>query len=216
MRTLSVTIQSEYEGKTVENVLKTELEMGRCRISRLKQSPTGMLLNGKPVYTTARVKKGDILTAEIGDNPLKKQANPVPMPLDVLFEDEDLLILNKPAGISTNVTKFPDEVTMEHVVAAYLGDELVGHPVNRLDKGTTGIMTFAKNGYIHELLRRRMHTDEYVREYEGIAVGHVEPGKGIIDLPIGFFDGSSMKRCIRPDGAPSKTGYEVLEYNGTY
>lgn len=216
VRRITRIIEKEYDGQTVEQYLKKELEMGRCRISRLKRIENGVLLNGNRVYVTGILRSGDTLSVEIGDNPLVPQADPVQVPLDILYEDEDILIINKQAGISVNVTKNREEPTIEHAVAAYLGPELVAHPVNRLDKGTTGIMTLAKNGYIHELLRRRMHSDDYRREYCGISVGHVLPEKGIIDKPIGFFDGSSMKRVIRPDGTPSRTGYELLAFNGKF
>ena len=73
-------------------------------------------------------------------------------------------------------------------------------------------MTVAKNGYMHELLRRRMHTEKFRREYRGITVGQVEPPHGHITLPIGFYEGSSYQRAITPDGAPSHTEYEALAY----
>ena len=83
--------------------------------------------------------------------------------------------------------------------------------MNRLDKGTTGLMAVAKSGYVHNLLRRSLHTDDFRREYRGICLGCPEPKSGLIDLPIGRDERSTVKRMIRPDGAPSRSRYEVLE-----
>jgi len=214
MRRLSVTIDASMAGRTAESILKTEFEMAKARISHLKRTERGLTLNGERIYTTVRVKEGDLLSVQIGDDPPRPTAVPVPMPLDIVYEDEDLIILNKPAGIPVQPTRNETELSLEHGFAAYLKDGAVAHPASRLDKCTTGLMTVAKSGYMHELLRRRMHTDGFRREYRGIAVGHVTPQHGHIELPIGFYEGSSYQRAIREDGAPSHTEYEVLAYHG--
>lgn len=132
------------------------------------------------------------------------------MPLAIIYEDEDLLVIDKPAGLAVHPTQDPDEATLEHALAAYLRPGETSHPISRLDRGTTGLMAVAKNGYMHELLRRRLHTDAYFREYRGVCVGELVPRAGQIDLPIGFAEGSRYRRAVTPDGAPSSTGYETL------
>lgn len=214
MRRRSIVIDETLAGRTAESILKTEFEMANARIRKLKRSEMGLTLNGKRIYTTVRVQAGDLLQVDIGDDPPCPTAVPVPIPLDIVFEDEDLLILNKPAGLPVQPTRREDEVSLEHGLAAYLKDGAVAHPASRLDKVTTGLMAVAKNGYMHELLRRRMHTDGFRREYRGIAVGRVAPEHGHIRLPIGFYEGSSYQRAITEDGAPSHTEYEVLAYHG--
>lgn len=209
MRTLTRTISEAEAGRTVESVLTNEFALSKSLIRRLKRRETGILLNGARAYTTARVRAGDVLSAEIGDA-AANAVRPINMPLAIVYEDEDLLVIDKPAGLAVHPTQDPDEATLEHALAAYLQPDEGVHPVSRLDRGTTGLMAVAKNGYMHELLRRRLHTDAYFREYRGICVGELVPRAGQIDLPIGFAEGSRYRRAVTPDGAPSSTGYETL------
>lgn len=88
------------------------------------------------------------------------------------------------------------------------------HFVSRLDKGTSGLLIAAKSGYVHELLRRALHSEELRREYRALACGRVTPPRGVIDAPIARAEGSLVKRCVAPDGLPSRTEYEVLSYHG--
>lgn len=209
MRTLTRTISEAEAGRTVESVLTNEFALSKSLIRRLKRRETGILLNGARAYTTARVRAGDVLSAEIGDA-AANAVRPINMPLAIVYEDEDLLVIDKPAGLAVHPTQDPDEATLEHALAAYLRPGETSHPISRLDRGTTGLMAVAKNGYMHELLRRRLHTDAYFREYRGICVGELVPRAGQIDLPIGFAEGSRYRRAVTPDGAPSSTGYETL------
>lgn len=216
MRTLTKTIEPAAEGRTVLSLLRREFACSDAHISRLKRRETGILLNGVYCYVTARVHAGDTLTIETGD---LSNGHTVPMeyPLDVRYEDEDLLVIDKPAGIAVHQsTRDPEELTLENAVCHYLGGGVRPHPVSRLDRGTSGLMAFAKSGYIHERLRRQMHTDAYARAYLGIAVGTVHPESGVIDLPIGMAQGSTYQRAVRKDGQNARTEYETLASNGSY
>jgi len=213
MRTLKLTIEPAANGRTVRSLLRQELACSDAHISRLKRREQGILLNGAHCYVTARVHAGDDLQIEIGDLP---DGHIVPMayPLDVRYEDEDLLIIDKPAGIAVHQsTRDPEEVTLENAVCHYLGGNISPHPVSRLDRGTSGLMAFAKSGYIHERLRRQMHTDAFFRAYLGVAMGRVTPPCGTIELPIGMAQGSTFQRAIRQDGQAAKTAYEALAVN---
>jgi RluA family pseudouridine synthase len=138
-------------------------------------------------------------------------------PLDVRYEDRDLLVIEKPAGIAVHQsTRDPEELTLENAVCYYLGGNASTHPVSRLDRGTSGLMAFAKSGYIHERLRRQMHTDSYARVYLGVACGRIEPPSGAIELPIGMAEGSTYQRAIREDGQIARTEYETLACSGGY
>lgn len=216
MRTLSLTVAPGDGGRTVLSLLRRELACSDAHISRLKRRETGILLNGTRCYVTARAAAGDVLAVEIGDLP---DGHIVPMayPLDVRFEDEDLLVIDKPADIAVHQsTRDPEELTLENAVCYYLGGEISPHPVSRLDRGTSGLMAFAKSGYIHERLRRQMHTDGYARVYLGVAVGRVTPTSGVIELPIGMAPGSTYRRAIDRDGQSAGTAYETLASNGRF
>ena len=86
------------------------------------------------------------------------------------------------------------------------------HFVNRLDKGTSGLLIAAKTGYIHDRFRHALHSENLRREYRAIAVGHVSPPCGNISLPIGRQSGSIIQRCVCEDGLPCSTDYQVLCY----
>ena len=99
------------------------------------------------------------------------------------------------------------------MLTSYLGEGSVPHFVSRLDKGTSGLLIAAKSGYVHDRLRRALHSDNLRREYRAVAVGAVTPDHGVIDAPIGRADGSIIRRCVRADGLPSLTEYETLQTN---
>lgn len=213
MRTLTYTATPADDGRTVQSILRRELACSESHISRLKRREEGILLGGARCYVTARVSAGDVLTVEIGDLP-DGHIVPMALPLDVRFEDDDLLILNKPAGISVHQsTRNPEEITLENAVCYHLGGVISPHPVSRLDRGTSGLIAFAKSGYVHELLRRMMHTSAYARVYLGIACGHIAPASGVIELPIGMAEGSTYQHAIRSDGQRARTEYETLATN---
>lgn len=211
MRTLSLKIEPAHAGRTVKSLLSNELQLSDHLISRLKRRPAGIQLDGEKVYTTAYPAVGSVLVAQIGDDPDCHAFTPIKFPLSVLYEDEDLIIIDKPAGITVHESsRFPGECTVENAVAAMLAPDETPHPVSRLDRGTSGIMTLAKNGYMHERFRRLLHTDSFRRSYLAIAVGAVSPESGRIEQPIGFAPNSRYQRAIAPDGQYALTTYAVL------
>ena len=215
MRTLSLTVTPEQAGRMVQHVLRHDLLLSNALIVRLKRRMTGICVNGKKAFTIYVLRAGDVLTVEIGDPPTARRAQPVAMPLDIAYEDADVLILNKPAGVTVHAdSRRPDEITLDHALSFYLPPDAFPHPVSRLDRGTTGLMTYAKSGYIHDRLRRMLHTPAFYREYRALCTGIPDPPNGTIDLPIGFAEGSTYQRAVTPDGAPSITDYEVLGSGG--
>ena len=213
MRALTYTATMADEGRTVLSILRREFSCSESHISRLKRREEGILLNGTRCYVTARVKARDVLSFEIGDL-ADDHIVPMAYPLNIVYEDEDLLIIDKPAGIAVHQsTRDPEELTLENAVCFYLGGGINPHPVSRLDRGTSGLMTFAKSGYLHERLRRQMHSADYARVYLGIAVGRVEPPDGVIELPIGMAQDSTYQRAIVPQGQSARTEYRTLATN---
>lgn len=212
MRKLSLYIDSSLEGRQVKSLLMNELGLSAGLIRRVKMREKGICLNKERVFTPARVCAGDTLEVEIGDDTNAYRPEAMAYPLDILFEDEDILIVNKPANMAIHQTAHcPGELTLENALSAYLPENEIPHPVSRLDKGTTGVITFAKNGYMHDRLRRIMHSPLFRREYRGIAVGTVAQKHGFIDLPIGFAEASIYKRAVCEGGQASQSEYELLE-----
>ena len=213
MRTLTHIVTPEEEGRTVRSLLKGRWQFSSHAISRLTRVENGIRVNGVHARTTAVLRAGDTVEVESGDHRPPKAA-PVPgnWPLPVVWEDEDLLVVNKPAGMTAHASSFlPDTPTVAGALALSRGTDFIFHPVSRLDKGTTGLMVIAKSGYVHDLLRRQLHTDAFRREYRGVCLGVPDPPQGTVDLPIGRAEGSAIARQIRSDGDSAVTHYETLE-----
>ena len=212
---MTITVTPQQAGRTVRSLLRYDLGLSTALLNHLKRREDGILLNDAPVFTNAVVAAGDRLTVDLRDDAPERPIPPVPMELDIRYEDEFLLVVNKSAPLAVHASSFaPEEPTLAGGLAHYLGPDLVFHPVNRLDRGTTGLMVVAKSRFAHNALRRLLHTEDFVREYRGICLGTPEPAAGVVDLPIGRAEGSPIRRCIRPDGAPAVSVYETLETAG--
>ena len=217
VRTLGITVTQAMDGRMVKGILRGELQLSYTLLKSLKWQKNAILLNGQSVHVNAIVHTGDVVSARLGERGGTSAAPPCPMALDIVYEDDDLRVLNKPAGIAMH-PKSTDlsAPSMATALTAYLGEGSVAHFVSRLDKGTSGLFIAAKTGYVHDRLRRALHSDGLRREYRAVAVGTVTPRDGVIDLPIGRADGSLVKRCVRSDGLPSLTKYQTLETNSQF
>lgn len=213
METISYTVPPEQDGAKVRHILRAELRFSSRAVSRLTRTENGILVNGRHARTVDVLRAGDILTVETGDHrPPKAVITPGDWPLPIVWEDGHLLVVNKPAGMTAHASNFlPDTPTVAGALAWTRGTDFLFHPVNRLDKGTTGLMVVAKSGYVHDLLRRALHTPRFYREYRGICVGRPPRARGTVDAPIGRDETSAVRRCVRPDGAAAVSRYETLE-----
>ena len=205
-------IGAEEEGLTVRRYLRGKLGFSARAVSRVSQAETGILVNGERAFTIRILHAGDELRVETGDyKKPKKPLIPGAWPLEILWEDEHLLIVNKPAGMTSHASNFdPEAPNVGGALAYQRGGEFVFHPVSRLDRGTSGVMAVAKSGYMHDRLRRMLHGPEFQREYRAICVGIPSPLRGVIDLPIGRDERSIVARMVRADGAEALTRYETL------
>lgn len=211
MARLTLTVSSEQSGRTVLSLLRRELGLSTGCVNRLKRVETGLTCNGLRVFTNAVLQAGDILSVDLNAGETPTQIPPVPMDLDIVFEDEHLLAVNKSAPLAVIPSSLvPTEPTLAAGLMAYLGPSAAIHPVNRLDRGTTGLMVVAKSGYIHDQLRRRLHSGDFFRSYLAICVGAPEPPQGTIALPIGRAPGSAIRRQIDPAGQSARTDYRLL------
>ena len=215
---VSYTVPPEDNGATVRHILRARLHFSAHAISRLVRVPDGILVNGQPVHTPFVLQTGDRLDVQTADHrPPSAVITPGPWPLPVLWEDEHMLVVNKPAGMTAHASNFlPDTPTVAGALAWSRVAEFIFHPVSRLDKGTTGLMVIAKSGYIHDLLRRSLHTPDFRREYRAVCVGRPVPDKGTIDAPIGRDTRSAVARMVRPDGSPAVSHYQVLKTQGAF
>ena len=211
MRVLCHTVTAQEAGQKLKTLLRSRWHISSSLLKSMKWRPGAITVNGLTAPVSTVLRQGDVVKADVSDDDtLSPHIAPVDVPLDVLWEDEDLLILNKPAGLAVHSAALTEEtVTVAGAVAHYLGGAPF-HPVNRLDRGVTGIMVVAKSGYIHHRCMAILHTDDFRREYRGICAGIPEPSAGIIDLPVGRDPDSVLKRRIDPGGLPARSEYQVL------
>lgn len=210
MRVLTHTVTAAEANQTVKQLLHGLWGISGSFLSRLKFRQA-ITVNGAPVTVRFVPCPGDVLAVDVSDLPGEHpHIRPVDFPLDILYEDEDLLLINKPAGIAVHPAALTEETaTIAGAAAHYLHSESF-HAVNRLDRGTTGVMAVAKTGFIHARCMALLHTDDFRREYRAVCEGIPSPAEGDIDLPIGRAESSLLKRQADPLGQPAHTHYEVL------
>lgn len=218
MRILTYTVTPEEDGRMVKGILRGSLQLSYTLLKSLKWRENAILLNGQSVHVNTIVHAGDTVSVVLSERTPREDlycANAAKP--DIVYEDDDLLVLNKPAGVAMHPKSGDASVpSLAAMLTSYLGEGSVPHFVSRLDKGTSGLLIAAKNGYVHDRLRRALHSSDLRREYRAVAVGRVEPPYGVIDAPIGRAEGSIIRRCVRADGLPSLTEYETLQVNDRF
>lgn len=210
MPELRLTIPAELDGQSVRQAAMKGLGMSNGLFKRAKFHGQ-VLLDGVPVLANAAVRQGQTLLLFF---PEKENTAPAPVELGlrVAFEDEYLMMVDKPAPLPSASSPRQALPTLENAVYAYLGcpEDFVYRPVNRLDKGTSGLMLVAKAAYAQDQMQRLLHTDYFQREYLAVAEGRLPEKQGLIDLPIRKADGATVKREVGPGGKEARTWYWVL------
>ena len=212
MERLELTVTRSQEGRTVGSLMRRELSMAEGLISSVKFRPDGILLNGQRVRISTPVRAGDRLSVHVGDRG-QNTAAPLDLPLEILWEDDSLAVLDKPAGIAVYGEEGPN---IAGILAFKWGGDIEFHPVNRLDVGTSGLMAVAKDGYTHDRLRRLLHTEDFCREYLAVVRGVPAPRRDTVDLSVSREAETGARRRIDPQGLPARTEYQVLSANDGY
>ncbi len=216
MRVLNALVPASYSGRPLKHFLRGELRISSTLLKRLKWREGAILLNGAAAPVNVILREGDRVSVTLTERaPQETDVVPLDLPLDIVYEDEDLLVLNKRAGLAMHpMSTDLAAPNLAGALVAYLGEGSMPHFVSRLDKGTSGLLIAAKSGYVHELLRRALHSEGLRREYRALLVGALTPPCGVIDAPIARETDSLVKRCVAPDGLPSRTEYETLSRHG--
>lgn len=197
----------------VKEVLKAEFGISDRLLIKLKNSQN-IYLNNKKVFVTEVLNIGDLVECKIDFEENSEGILPTKMDLDILFEDEYLLILNKPANMPIHPSQNHFEDSLSNGVQYYFNKINLNkkiRPVNRLDKDTSGIVIFAKNEYIQESLVKQMKSKEFKKEYIALLVGSLSQKYGTINAPIARKDGSIMEREISENGEFAISHYEVIK-----
>ena len=202
----------------VKEVLKAYFHISDRLLLKLKNSKN-IFLNGEPTYVSKSIKTNDVIIARIDFIEDSSNIVPVKMDLDILYEDEYYLVINKPPHLPVHPSMLHYENSLSNGVKYYfdsIGLKKKIRPVIRLDKDTSGIVIFAKNEYIQECLISQMKSKNFQKEYIAICSGIFDNKKGTVNLPIGRKDGSIIERCIKSDGDTAITHYEVTSEHSNY
>lgn len=212
----------EYKVETekysnIKEILRAEFHISERLIVKLKQNH-GILLNGLPVFVNTPVQIGDTLNINMDFQEESDNIVPKEMPLEILYEDEFLLILNKPAMLAIHPSIIHYEDSLSNGVKFYFEKnnlKIKIRPVNRLDKDTSGIVIFAKHAYIQECLIRQMKENTFSKKYLALVEGFFEPEKGTINAPITRKENSIIERKIdlnsNLESEQAITHYKTLE-----
>ena len=214
MRRLTLTVDRARHGTDVNTLLRKELALSAAAVRRAKALPGGITLDGLPVFTTARAGTGQVLSVAVGDEASNPAIEAVEGTLDIRYEDDDLLILDKAGGVPVHPSQGHHGDTLANFL--YHHYEAIGltaafHPVNRLDRGTSGLMAVAKHAHAHERLQAQLRDGTLKRTYLAVCQGVPDPLSGVIDQPIARQPGSVLRRQADPDGSPARTHYRVLD-----
>ena len=211
---LIYTINENEKFDNIKEVLKTKFEISDRLLLKLKHN-NNILLNNELCSIRSLVKPKDTITINLNYNEDNSNVIPKKMNLNIIFEDEWLLIINKPAGVPVHPSMLHFDDSLSNGVKYYfnsIGLQKKIRPVNRLDKDTSGIVIFAKNEYIQECLIKQMKSHVFIKEYIAICEGLFENKVDTINLPIARKDGSIIERCVNINGDIAITHYNVINY----
>ena len=174
--------------------------------------------NGKPGKKNDKLNMGDAIVYGIPE-PKEVDIVPTEMPLDIVYEDEDVLVINKPKGLVVHPAAGHQNDTLVNGLLYAMGDDLSGingelRPgiVHRIDKDTSGLLAVAKNDYAHNMLASQLKDHTMARSYEAIVVGSFREDSGTVDAPIGRHPSDRKKMCvIERNSKPAVTHWEVVE-----
>ncbi|MFD0671579.1 RluA family pseudouridine synthase [Cohnella sp. GCM10027633] len=204
------------EGCGLRDVLRKRIGISRRLMVRLKTSEEGLTVNGRKALPYDRVSAGDVIELRM-ETEASDDIMPQEMALDIAFEDDHLLVANKPAGIIVHPTTGRYLNTLANGIVHYWqsrGERVRFRPVNRLDEHTSGLVIVAKHKFAHQQLAAQMIADKVDKQYRAYAYGHPPERKGEVDKPIGRQTEDPHRRVVREDGQHALTYYEVAETYG--
>ena len=211
MRRIESIVTSANDGECIKQYLLRELKLTKNLIKRVKWG--FVFIDGVAVTMRATLKAGQTVSVIITDT--ANQIKPISFPLDIVYEDEYILAVNKPTNMPTHPSKGNNLPTLAEGVIAYMGDDFVFRAINRLDRDTSGIVLIAKDAHVAALLSRNMKDGGFKKKYIAVLDGIPKDSSGIIDAPIEREFEGSIKRTVTPNGKRAVTEYKVIaEKNG--
>ncbi len=217
-----MTLFADIPGERLDAFLARSVE-GLSRSAAQKLIEDGMVLrNGKPGKKNDKLNIGDAISYQIPE-PKAVDIAPKEIPLDIVYEDDDLLVINKPKGLVVHPAAGHQDDTLVNGLLYALGDDLSGingelRPgiVHRIDKDTSGLLAVAKNDLAHTVLASQLKDHSMARTYEAIVCGVLKEDSGTVDAPIGRHPSDRKKMCVtQRNSKPAVTHWEVIRrYRG--
>ena len=205
MDTMSFVVLAEDDGITMGTFLRKRCGLSSRVVVSLKQQPQGMLADGVRLRTIDPLKAGQTVTITLPTDSVKLE--PVDLPLDVVYEDEHLLVVNKPPFLAVHPSGGKTDPTLGHAIVGYFqknGTPRSFRPTNRVDRNTSGLLLAAKHQPAAFALNGRVE-----KEYRALVLGRLD-GKGTIDAPLRIKEGCTITREVGEGGKPSITHWETL------
>ena len=217
-RNIDYIIDEDSAGLRVEQFLRRKRYSGQ-NLSEIKRMPKSILVNGVHYYMRQELSTGDHLQVRICETQNSEKIPPTKLPLDIIYEDEDLLVLNKPAGMPIHPSLNNYTNSIANALAYYFqfqGKPFIFRCCNRLDRDTSGLTIVSKHLVSGSILSDMTKYREVHREYLAIARGSVTPSEGTIQAPLGRKEGTIIERTVDWEhGEDAVTHYKVVkEANG--
>jgi 23S rRNA pseudouridine1911/1915/1917 synthase len=212
-RRISLVVSPELAGTRVDLLLRRQLGLSGTVLRRIKWLPDGILVDGQRVNTRYVPAVGQELSVRLSDPQRRSGIVPAQGPLEIVYEDEDLVVLNKAPGVPVHPGPGHFSDTLGNFLLFYYDTyqiEADFHPVHRLDRTTSGLLVAAKHPHAQEVLKSQLHSPLFRRGYLAVCEGELSPAAGVIDAPLGPKPGSLVEQMVRPDGKPARTRYETL------
>lgn len=205
-------VTAAEDGRRLRDVLRQVMQVSYTAMKSAKWGGR-ILVDGQVRTVDKPVHAGERIAFLEASNAPVYAVKPCFRPVNVVWEDEHLLIIDKPAPLASQSSARQPDDTLENMVYAYFGQpgDFTYRPVNRLDKGTSGLMVVAKTAHTQQLLQKMLHTPQFTRRYLAVVEGCPEPLNGTVNLPIAKENTASIRRVIAAAGKPSVTHYETLK-----
>ncbi len=226
VRILEYRTEAEDAGMTVKEVMSKRLRLSTKEIVRCKQFDDGVMVNRAysgeggsdvflPVIVKSHLQEGDVLRIKIYEaNENAGEVIPSDLPIDIVYEDEDVILLNKPGDMVVHPSYAHHTDSLSNGLSGYFertGQKHVIRTIGRLDRETSGLILFAKNRYSAAILSNQRENMSKRKEYLALAYGVFEEPEGTVDAPIGRVEGDRMIRKVMEDGKRAVTHFRVEE-----
>lgn len=206
-------VEAAHAGRKLRDVLRQVMGVSYSAMKSAKWDGR-ITVNGIPTPVDAILFEGDVVGIRWKDAPAYA-VRPYQLNLVIPYEDEHLFVIDKPAPLASQSSANHPDDSLENALFAHLKcpDDYVYRPVNRLDKGTSGLMLVAKTSHAQHLLQRMLHSPDFRRVYLAVVDGAPPARSGTANAPIGKEEAASIRRIVTDSGKPSVTHYEVIQHS---